>query len=138
MYPKTNYALSNCTETSLDYCTFEHVTVLSNVICTSRQTSFKILRTNSCKIGMNCTSNKLYHVNKLIGLKALSLKFVHLKKLMKYSFWNMERHKTFYVSVYLSGRLRFRVMVQDILECTFIESHNLCNPGVMECSSLCY
>ena len=35
---------------------------------------------------MNTTANKLYYINKQIGLQALSLGFVHFKKLMKIQF----------------------------------------------------
>ena len=35
---------------------------------------------------MNTTANKLYHVNNLIGLDMLNLKFVHFKKLAKLQF----------------------------------------------------
>ena len=67
-------------------CTFEHVTILSNVICTSRQTTFEILKDNHSKIGLNTTANKLYHINKKISLLALGHTFVHFKKLMKIQF----------------------------------------------------
>ena len=59
-------------------CTFEHVTILSNIICTSRQTTFEILKSNHSKIGLNTSANKLYHINKQISLLALSHNFVHL------------------------------------------------------------
>ena len=35
---------------------------------------------------MNTTANKLYHINKLIGLDKLNMTFVHFKKLMKVQF----------------------------------------------------
>ena len=35
---------------------------------------------------MNTTANKLFHVNNLIGLDMLNLKFVHFKKLAKIQF----------------------------------------------------
>ena len=38
------------------------------------------------RIGMNTNSNKLYHVNKLIGWDKLNFTFVHFKKLMKIQF----------------------------------------------------
>ena len=37
-------------------CTFKRVTILTNIICTTRQNTFKILRNNNFKIGMNVTS----------------------------------------------------------------------------------
>ena len=67
-------------------CTFEHVTVLTNMVCTSRQTAFEILKDNNSKIGVNTTVNKLYHINKQISLLALGHNFVHFKKLMKIQF----------------------------------------------------
>ena len=67
-------------------CTFEHVTILSNVICTLRQTTFEILKDNHSKIGLNTTANKLYHINKKISLLALGHNFVHFKKVMKIQF----------------------------------------------------
>ena len=48
-------------------CTFEHVTILSNTLCTSRQTTFEILKDNRSKIGLNTTANKLYHINKQLA-----------------------------------------------------------------------
>ena len=67
-------------------CSLEHVTVLNELVCTSRQTTFEVLRNNKYKIGMNTTSNKLYHISKQIGLHAIGLSFVHFKKLMKIQF----------------------------------------------------
>ena len=69
-----------------DDSSFEHVTILNEIICTRRQTTFEILRNNKCKIGMNTSSNKLYHLSKQIGLEAINLGFVHFKKLMKIQF----------------------------------------------------
>ena len=63
--------------------TSEHAILLNQLVCSTRQLKFEILRNNSFKIGMNTVSNKFYHVNKLIGLDALDMKFVHFKKLMK-------------------------------------------------------
>ena len=62
---------------------FETVTVIDQMILTSRQINFKILRNNTRKIGLNTTANKFYHINNMIGLDRLNLKFVHFKKLMK-------------------------------------------------------
>ena len=66
--------------------TTEHVRVLTNIICTSRQLTFEVTRSNVFKIGMNTRSNKFYHLNKLIRLDNLNLGFVHFKKLMKLQF----------------------------------------------------
>ena len=62
---------------------FEQITVLHQLVCTSRQINYRILRNNNSKIGMNTTANKLYHVNNQIGLGMLNLSFVHFKKLAK-------------------------------------------------------
>ena len=65
---------------------FEIVTVLDQMILSSRQTMFQILRNNSTKIGMNTTANKLYQITKMIPLSSLLFTFVHYKKLMKIIF----------------------------------------------------
>ena len=67
-------------------CSSEHATLLSNIVCTSRQLKFEIIRNNSTKIGMNTISNKFFHISKLIGLDLLNLSFVHFKKVMKIQF----------------------------------------------------
>ena len=65
---------------------FETVTVIDQMILTSRQVNFQILRNNRRKIGLNTTANKLYHISNLISLERLNLKFVHFKKLSKIQF----------------------------------------------------
>ena len=65
---------------------FFHVTLMDQIICTSRQINFKIKRKFNTKIGMNTTANKLYHLNNLIGLNMLNLNFVQYKKLIKLQF----------------------------------------------------
>ena len=65
---------------------FESVTVLHNMTCTRRQTTFEILRNNNGKIGMNTTSNKFYCLSGKISLLVLNHEFVHFKKLMKVQF----------------------------------------------------
>ena len=67
-------------------CTFEHVTLLTQIVCTRRQLTFKTLRNNGFKIGRNTTANKFYHLNDQISLNTLSLGYVHFKKLMKIQF----------------------------------------------------
>ena len=67
---------------------FETVTVIDQMILTSRQVNFQILRNNRRKIGLNTTSNKLYHISNLISLERLNLKFIHFKKLSKIQFLN--------------------------------------------------
>ena len=66
--------------------TFETNTILQRIVCTSRQINFEIFRDNKNKIGMITTSNKLYHISKLISLDVLSHTFVHFIKLMKIQF----------------------------------------------------
>ena len=65
---------------------FEHVTLLDQIICTRHQLSFQVLKNCDLKIGMNTTANKFYHLNNLIGLDMLNLGFVHFKKLAKIQF----------------------------------------------------
>ena len=62
---------------------FETISVMDQIVFTRRQITFKILRNNNSKIGLNTTANKLYHLNDKIGLHMLSLEFVHCKKLAK-------------------------------------------------------
>ena len=69
-----------------DLISLEIVTVLNQMICTGRQTSFEILRDNNSKIGMNTTANKFYCISGKIGLLALNYSFVHYKKFMKIQF----------------------------------------------------
>ena len=77
---KVKIKINSC---SLD---FETVTVIDQMILTSRQMNFQILRNNKRKIGLNTTANKFYHISNLIGLDRLNLKFVHFKKLSKLQF----------------------------------------------------
>ena len=65
---------------------FEHVTVMNQIICTRRQIKFQVMRKFNTKIGMNTTANKLYHLSNLIGLDLLNLNFVHYKKIIKIQF----------------------------------------------------
>ena len=65
---------------------FEHVTVIDQTICTSRQLQFQIHKNNRSKIGMNMTANKFYCITNMIGLNMLNLGFLHFKKLAKIQF----------------------------------------------------
>ena len=65
---------------------FEMVTILDQIICSRRQIKFQIHRNFSNKIGSNTTANKLYHLNDLISLDLLNLKFLHFKKIVKIQF----------------------------------------------------
>ena len=71
---------------NLEDLTFEQITVLNQMICTSRQVNFQVCRSNCFKIGMNTTANKFYALNNQIGLSMLNLSFVHFKKLAKIQF----------------------------------------------------
>ena len=64
----------------------ETISVFDQVICTRRQLNFETFKNNNYKIGLNTTGNKLYHVNKLIGLDKFNLNYVHFKKIMKIQF----------------------------------------------------
>ena len=65
---------------------FESITVLDNMTCSRRQTTFEILRNNNVKIGMNTNANKFYCLSGKISLLVLNHEFVHFKKLMKLQF----------------------------------------------------
>ena len=65
---------------------FEHVTIIEQTECTSRQQKFKIFKNNNRKIGMNMTANKLHCISGEIGLNLLNLTFVHFKKIVKIQF----------------------------------------------------
>ena len=77
------YKHYNVNELGLD---FETITLIDQMIFTSRQVNFQILRNNKRMIGRNTTSNKLYHLNNKINLDRLNLGFVHYKKLAKIQF----------------------------------------------------
>ena len=59
---------------------FEMITMIDQLILTSRQINFQIMRNNRRKIGLNTTANKFYPLNNLISLDRLNLNFVHYKK----------------------------------------------------------
>ena len=77
------YKIYNTDSSDLD---FETITVIDQMILTSRQINFLILRNNRRKIGINTTANKLYSLNNLIGLDRLNLNFLHYKNLLKFNF----------------------------------------------------
>ena len=56
---------------------FEHISILEQTICTSRQLRFRLFRNNWTKIGMNTTANKLHCLTDQISFDALSLGFLH-------------------------------------------------------------
>ena len=109
---------------------FEHVTEMDRIICTRGQIRFHIMRKFNTKIGMNTTANKLYHLNNLIGLDLLNLKFVHYEKLMKIQF--LKYGKTQAVCSY------YCFMPGDVLDCTFTERQNLCNKRKVKFSNYCF
>ena len=69
-----------------DELTHDIVSILTQMVCTSRQLKFEILRSFNTKIGLNTTANKLYPLNGKIGLDFLNLGFVQYKKIMKVQF----------------------------------------------------
>ena len=69
-----------------DPLTFKTVTVLNQMVTTTRQSNFEILRDNNVKIGMNTTSNKFYCLSGKVNLLFLNLSYVHFKKVMKVQF----------------------------------------------------
>ena len=77
------FKLYNIESSDID---FETITVIDQMILTSRQINFQILRNNRRKIGLNTTANKLYHISNLIGLERLNFEFVHFKKISKVQF----------------------------------------------------
>ena len=50
-----------------------------NYICTSRQTHFKVKRAHISKIGLNCATNRFYHLNDKIPLEWLNKGFANYK-----------------------------------------------------------
>ena len=68
------------------YCSTEHAKLLNNVVCTSRQLKFEIIKNNVTRIGLNTLSNRFYYISKLVSLDLLNLTFVHFKKIMKIQF----------------------------------------------------
>ena len=82
------YKLLNDHDYSLN---FEHVTIMEQIVCTSRQRYFQIIWNWRCKIGLNTTVNKLYPLNNLIPLDVLNLNFIHYKKLMKVRFLKYDK-----------------------------------------------
>ena len=62
---------------------FEHVTIMDQIVCTGRQINFQIMRKFNTKIGLNTTANKLYPLNNQINLERFNMSFVHYKKLAK-------------------------------------------------------
>ena len=65
---------------------FEHITIMDQIVCTGRQLNFKIMRNFRTKIGLNTTANKLYPLNNQISWDRLNMNFVHYKKLAKIQF----------------------------------------------------
>ena len=77
------YKFYNVNELGLD---FETITLIDQMIFTSSQFNFQILRNNKRMIGRNTTANKFYQLNNKISLDRFNLGFVHYKKLAKCSF----------------------------------------------------
>ena len=58
-----------------DHLSFEHVTIMDQIVCTGGRINFQILKEFNTKIGLNTTANKHYPLNNMIGLDRLNLKF---------------------------------------------------------------
>ena len=71
----------NCNNNSLEF-----VNLNFNQVLTSRQTTFKILKSNRMRIGLNSLANRLHHINDKIPLEWLNLSIemyqVKCKKLL--------------------------------------------------------
>ena len=82
--PKVNL----CRTLNLDVheLSFEVITVFEQLICTRRQSLFKIFRNSNTKIGFNTTANKLFYLNNKIGLEHLNLSLYCFKRLAKIMF----------------------------------------------------
>ena len=76
---------------NLEDLTFEQITVINQIICTSRQINFQICRSNCFKIGMNTTANKFFTISNVISLGMLNLNFVYFKKLAKIQFLKYDK-----------------------------------------------
>ena len=49
-------------------CTTEHASILTNIVCTTRQINYEITRNNKIKIGMNTIANKFYCLSGKVNL----------------------------------------------------------------------
>ena len=86
MYYKTSLRLHKVLNDTDPILKTETVHLLEQTVCSRRQLTFELYRTNKSRIGMNTAANKFYHINKLIALDTFNLGFVHYKKLMKIQF----------------------------------------------------
>ena len=69
----------------------DHVSLIDQTICTSRQLSFQIFKNNKTKIGMNTLANKLHFISGTVSFSMLNMGFVHFKKLAKIQFLKFGR-----------------------------------------------
>ena len=60
------YRLYNCNEPTLEWCALHY-----NQILTSRQTKFRIKKSNKLKVGLNALSNRFYILNNQIPIAGL-------------------------------------------------------------------
>ena len=51
-----------------NHLSFEHITLMDQIVCTSRQINFQTFRKCNTKIGLNTTASKLFPLNNMIGL----------------------------------------------------------------------
>ena len=86
MYYQMSLKLHKLMNEHNNHLSFEHVTIMDQIVCTSRQINFQTFKKFNTKIGLNTTANKLFPLNNMIGLDSLNLKFTHYKKLAKLQF----------------------------------------------------
>ena len=79
-------SLHKLVNSSHESLSFDEVMVMDQIVCTSRQLRFKILRKFQHKIGMNIPANKLFYINDEVSFDMLNHTFVHYKKLCKIQF----------------------------------------------------
>ena len=87
MYNQMSLKLHKLLNEHGNQLSFEHVTLMDQIVCTGRQLIFQILRKFITKIGLNTTENKLYPLNNMISLDRLNMNYVHYKKLAKIFFF---------------------------------------------------
>ena len=86
MYYQMSLKLHKLMNEHNNHLSFEHVTIMDQIVGTSRQINFQTFKKFNTKIGLNTTANKLFPLNNMIRLDSLNLKFTHYKKLAKLQF----------------------------------------------------
>ena len=68
LFINIKFKLYNCNFNSIEFSSLNF-----NQILTSRQTTFKIVKSNSWRIKLNSLANRLHHINDIIPLQLLNL-----------------------------------------------------------------